>query len=253
MDPAKGVMVMRSVLWRLNQLADAPEPMWESIYCSRKVAYGCGRHGQKVVEGITLFRSLPDHQDVTSSMTIRLSAEAIGIVKADLGLGSRSALQAQGFVQAASEGLLVLAVNFSVHNPSNRGYYLVYDSTDASLYMTPCLPSPLKCSYTLAPVPRRIDGGGGSEPQLVLTAYSYRTRRRALLRRRGLPLPVHSGGVTCQHRPAVGYKGAVLPTSFWLLQGGRDVLVPRQGLLGRSLARPRVLRPAGCYKLRRAV
>jgi len=174
MDPAKGVMVMRSVLWRLNQLADAPGPMWESIYCSRKVAYGCGRHGQKVVEGITLFRSLPDHQDVTSSMTIRLSAEAIGIVKADLGLGSRSALQAQGFVQAASEGLLVLAVNFSVHNPSNRGYYLVYDSTDASLYMTPCLPTRLVCSYTPAPVPRRIDGGG-SEPQLVLLAHPYRS------------------------------------------------------------------------------
>jgi hypothetical protein len=106
MDPAKGVMMMTSVLWRLNQLADAPGPTWESIYCSRKVACGCGRHGHKVVQGITLFRRLPYHQDVTCSMTIRLSAEAIGIVKAGLGLGSRSALQGQGFVKAASEGLL---------------------------------------------------------------------------------------------------------------------------------------------------
>ena len=38
MDPAKGVMVMSAVLWRLNQLADAPGPTWENIYCSRKVA-----------------------------------------------------------------------------------------------------------------------------------------------------------------------------------------------------------------------
>ena len=103
-----------------------------------------------------------------------MSAEAIGIVKAGLGLGSRSALQGQGFVKAASEGLLVLAVRFSVDDPSARGYYLVYDSTDASLYMTPCLPSRLVCSYTSAPVPRRIDGGG-SEPQLVLMAHPYRS------------------------------------------------------------------------------
>ncbi|RLN40374.1 hypothetical protein C2845_PM01G24390 [Panicum miliaceum] len=166
MDPAKGVMVMRVILWRLNQLANEPGPMWESIYCSRKVAYGCWKLSQKVVEGLMLFRSRADHQDLTSSMTIRLSAEAIR--------SSRSALEAEGFVKIASEGLLVLVVNFGVYDPRHLGYYLVYDSTDTSLYMTSRLPSRLKCSYTSAPVPRRIDGGG-SEPQLVLMVHSYRS------------------------------------------------------------------------------
>ncbi|RLN19156.1 hypothetical protein C2845_PM02G44690 [Panicum miliaceum] len=49
MDPAKASMAIGVILYRLNHIADdAPEPMWKSIHCSRMVAYGCGRHGQKL-------------------------------------------------------------------------------------------------------------------------------------------------------------------------------------------------------------
>ncbi|RLN40807.1 hypothetical protein C2845_PM01G23320 [Panicum miliaceum] len=149
--------------------------MWNALRSlKKKVAYGCGRHGQKLVDGLTLYVRRPDHPtDLTSAMTIRLGDEAVRSIKADLGLSPRSAIQAQGFVKIASEGILVLNVIFGEDDPSDRGYYLVYDSTDVSLYMTPCLPSrSLEVSYTSAPVLRLI--GGGGDPQLVLMAHRSR-------------------------------------------------------------------------------
>ena len=101
------------------------------------MACGCGRDGQKLVEGVTLYVRRPDHPtDLTSTMTIRLGDEAVRSIKADLGLDPRCAIKAQGFVKIASEGLLVLIVYFGVHDPRDRGYYLVYDSTDAALALT---------------------------------------------------------------------------------------------------------------------
>jgi hypothetical protein len=100
-----------------------------------------------------------------------LGDEAVRSIKADLGLGlgPLSVIKAQGFVKIASEGLLVLTVNFGDDDPSDRGYYL-YDFTDASLYMTHRLPSRLEASYTSSPVLRCINGG---DPQLVLMAHMY--------------------------------------------------------------------------------
>ncbi|CAN6314865.1 unnamed protein product [Urochloa humidicola] len=247
MDPAKAFMVMEVLLKHPDKLAaGAPGPMWESIYCSRKVAYGCGKHGRKVVEGLTLYVRRPDHPDVTCSMTIRLSDEALRSIKAELG-ASRSSVEARGFVKIATQGLLVLHVIFRVHALSHREYYLIYDSTDASLYMVPCLTGN-ELVATSAPVPRRV----GRDPQLVLMGHGALDLAQA---RPGSPLPVHSGGdvVVWHHRP-VGQKGAALLASSWLVQGRRDVLVRRQGLLGRSLAQPRVLRPARWHgELSRAV
>ncbi|CAN6297617.1 unnamed protein product [Urochloa humidicola] len=167
MDPAKAFMVMEVLLKHPDKLADgAPGPMWESIYCSRKVAYGCGKHGRKLVEGLTLYLHRPDHPDLTCSMTIRLSDVALRSIKAELDAPC-SSVEARGFVQIADQGLLVVHVTFRVHAISHREYYLVYDSTDASLYMIPCQPTDDDLVVTSTPVPRRV----GRDPQLVLMAH----------------------------------------------------------------------------------
>ncbi|CAN6297439.1 unnamed protein product [Urochloa humidicola] len=166
MDPAKDFMVTEVLLKHPNKLADgAPGPMWESIYCSRAVAYGCGKHGRKLVEGLTLYVRRPDHPDLTCSMTIRLSDEALRRIKAELGAPC-SSVEAWGFVQIAAQGLLVLHVIFRVHAISHREYYLIYDSTDASLYMVPCL-TDNELVVKSTPVPRRV----GRDPQLVVMAH----------------------------------------------------------------------------------
>ncbi|CAL4936501.1 unnamed protein product [Urochloa decumbens] len=176
MDPPKAFMVMEILLKDPDRLADAdgaPGPTWERIYCSRKVAYGCGKHGRKLVEGLTLYVRRRDHPNLTSSMTIRLSDEAVRSVKAELG-ASRSRVESLGFVKIANQGLLVLHVTFRVHALSRCEYYLVYDSTDASLYMIPCLPTDdeLVASFTSTPVPRRV-GDGGQDPQLQLVLMAH--------------------------------------------------------------------------------
>ena len=139
------------------------------------MACRCGRDGQKLVEGVTLYVRRPDHPtDLTSTMTIRLGDEAVRSIKADLGLDPRCAIKAQGFVKIASEGLLIFLVDFRSNEPSDIGYYLARLRLHRRVALHDPLPAesaPRGLLHVGArrPVLRRIDGG--SDPQLVLTAH----------------------------------------------------------------------------------
>jgi hypothetical protein len=67
-------------------------------------------------------------------------------------------------VATEQEQLLVMFVAFSYPQSSRRMYYLVYDATDASLYMIPFIPDHIVCTYTTTPVPR-FTGGRDHEPR----------------------------------------------------------------------------------------
>ncbi|XP_062209049.1 uncharacterized protein LOC133910802 [Phragmites australis] len=76
-----------------------------------------------------------------------------------------------GSIQIASRQLLVLLVIFRCRLHSERAYYLVYDSIDASLYMIPYIPDDLEAIYTLTPVPVHTDDGG--DHKLTLMARKF--------------------------------------------------------------------------------
>ncbi|GJN19739.1 hypothetical protein PR202_gb07045 [Eleusine coracana subsp. coracana] len=138
----------------LDELVGTPGPEWESIYCASKKAYGCGEHGRNLVEGLELYVRRLELPDLTSSLSIRLSDEALRSIQAEFGV-SRGRVEAEGAVQIVSEQFLVLLVMFSLYDRSKLLYYLVFDSTNASLCMVPKLPSGLATSYTLKAVPVR--------------------------------------------------------------------------------------------------
>lgn len=60
----------------LHELVRTPGPEWGSIYCSSKTAYGCGEHGQKLVDGLTLYAQLLDLPNLNTVLIMRLSDEA---------------------------------------------------------------------------------------------------------------------------------------------------------------------------------
>lgn len=111
-------------------------------------------------------------------------------------------------------------------------------TTDASLYMIPNIPSSLEATCTMMPVPARSASGRGLE--LALTARKFWRPGPE----RYVCLYLHDAGdeeEPCdrRHRP-VGGKAAPLPEASSGLYGGCDLLVRRQGLLGRSLTRRRL-------------
>ncbi|XP_062212784.1 uncharacterized protein LOC133913609 [Phragmites australis] len=60
---------------------------------------------------------------------------------------------------------------FRPRRHSQRFYYLVYDSTDASLYMISTIPDHLVACYTVTPLPGRT--AEGRDPELVLIARKF--------------------------------------------------------------------------------
>ncbi|TVU44632.1 hypothetical protein EJB05_04078, partial [Eragrostis curvula] len=130
-------MVLDSMV-DLDDLVGPPPPEWESIYFSTKKAYGCGEHGQKLVEGLALYVQV-HHRDSghASSLCICLSDEAFQSIRAELLGCTQGRVTARGFISnAMHRQLLVLIVTFrSDSSTSMRHYCLVFDSTDASLCM----------------------------------------------------------------------------------------------------------------------
>ncbi|RCV40487.1 hypothetical protein SETIT_9G058000v2 [Setaria italica] len=128
----------------------APGKDWPSIQISRKKAHGCGNHGHKLLEGLTLYLHSDFATDLGSFLSIGLSDEARRSIEAKLG----AAPGATSWHACSS--------------PSDRAYSLVYDSTDASLNMIPSIPRGLIPSFTAAPVFRST--GVARDHELVLLA-----------------------------------------------------------------------------------
>ncbi|TVU44631.1 hypothetical protein EJB05_04077, partial [Eragrostis curvula] len=144
-----------------------PEVEWATINCATKKAYGCGKHGQILLEGITLYASLADFPDLTSALSITVSNEAVRSIEAEVG-SPDGTLEVKGSILTVTGHLLILIVGFVGLENGDRVYYLVYDSADASLYMVPYLPDHLKARYTTTPV--AVDTGDSGGHELVLMA-----------------------------------------------------------------------------------
>ncbi|CAN6297485.1 unnamed protein product [Urochloa humidicola] len=151
-------------------LTQAPGREWSAVECRSKQAYGCGIHGQGMVEGLSLHVRLVHYPDyLTTSLSISLSDEAIQSIQAELGVPG--GLEIEGRIQSAHRRVLVILVAFLRQHYSKRVYYLVYDSADASLYMIPCIPDYLDALYTLVPIPlRAADDGGRGHHELAMLA-----------------------------------------------------------------------------------
>ncbi|CAL4944165.1 unnamed protein product [Urochloa decumbens] len=153
----------------VERLSDELPHAWGTIRCRTRKSYGCGQHGQKLVEGLTLhLRIIDDHPNLTYSMYIRLSDEALRAIQSELGHGDKPLVQAvgggremyaRGLVFHADESLVALSLVFRLRE-DERAYHLVYDAAVQSLSMAADLP-PDVSSVTGPPIPvRRLDGGG---------------------------------------------------------------------------------------------
>jgi hypothetical protein len=171
MEPSFMVMTYRLVVHGLpnpgmeeDWPSVTPGEDWSSVYCASKNAYDCGKQGQKLVEGLSLYvRS--DHPYLNSEMSICLSGEAVRCAVAEL--GCQGVLEVDATIVIAHQQILVVSLGFLDPLRSSIFYYLVYDSTDASLYMMPSLPDKLETMYTGTPVPVRAAGFCGHKLALL--------------------------------------------------------------------------------------
>jgi hypothetical protein len=170
MEPSFMVMTYRLVVHGLPNpgMEDWPSVTpgkdWSSVYCASKNAYDCGRQGQKLVEGLSLYvRS--DHPYLNSELSICLSGEAVRCAEAEL--GCQGVLEVDANIMIAHQQILVVLLGFIYRLRRENVYFLVYDSTDASLYMMPYLPDTLEAMYTATPVPVRAAGFCGHKLALL--------------------------------------------------------------------------------------
>ncbi|WVZ60892.1 hypothetical protein U9M48_010852 [Paspalum notatum var. saurae] len=146
-----------------------PGEEWACVKCARKKAYGCGKRGQRLVDGITLYVCRADHpEDLAAYVSIGLSDDAVRIMEGELGV-RRGLMESHGSLQISHQQFLVMILEFDPHAHPKRLYYIIYDSTDASLYMIPFIPEDLVSTRTLQAIPERSADGVGLK-QLVLTA-----------------------------------------------------------------------------------
>ncbi|KAK3146307.1 hypothetical protein QOZ80_3BG0264390 [Eleusine coracana subsp. coracana] len=157
------------------ELTGEPGPGWTLIKCIRRKAYGCGEHGQEIVEGLKLYMHPGDRPVLTSSMAIRMSDEALRSIDLELELGRprkdrwpRREIDGGGIVQIAEQNLIVLTLVFHRLYRRDLVYHLVYDAIDASLSLFKYLPDGHEVAYGLKPVPLRASDG--RDYSLILNA-----------------------------------------------------------------------------------
>lgn len=150
------------------------EQEWAVVECAKRTAYGCGEHGQEVLDGLTLYVRLVEPRSVTSAIYIDASDDALRSIRVQFRdtlpwapqIPTDGKLGAQGTVMTADSNHMVIVINFQLECFDDLIYYLLYDAFDSSLTMVPCPPEPRLCktngSVTPLAVPRdRSDGAGG--------------------------------------------------------------------------------------------
>ncbi|OEL19484.1 hypothetical protein BAE44_0019499 [Dichanthelium oligosanthes] len=146
----------------MGGLTDKPGRGWTKIEIASKKAYGCGEHGQELLEGLTLYGRLSDVPVLNSSLAIRMSHKACWTFDAELELGNhrrglrRNQMKASGVVQMADDPDLTVIVLVLFRDLRRRlDYYLVYDHISASLSMIKYLPEIYEDVSTMKPVSKR--------------------------------------------------------------------------------------------------
>ncbi|WVZ60776.1 hypothetical protein U9M48_010756 [Paspalum notatum var. saurae] len=183
------------VLERYLDLGTPPlrlQEEWAIVHCDTRNAYGCGEHGHKLLQGLTVYARLvdDDDDDITSSLYIQANDDALRAIKAESGCECDCDLkgphivtdeshqfEASAFVQKTDERFifLLLTLGLTSHclaGHREREYYLIYDSVDASLLMIPRLPKESEChvDFTVSPLHVPLVGGGGGYEFLLLTS-----------------------------------------------------------------------------------
>nr|TKV91569.1 hypothetical protein SEVIR_9G105300v2 [Setaria viridis] len=152
-------------------------------------------HGQKLVEGLTLLLRFidDDHPNLTASLCIRISDQALRIIQAGFGQGDKPLVQigggremhARGLVHQADESLIALTLVFRL-SEDERVYHLVHDAAGESLSMAADPPDDRASPVTGLPVPvrrrddgvdllkkRRFQGEGGKGFLFAHVAFSF--------------------------------------------------------------------------------
>ncbi|KAL6636977.1 hypothetical protein ACP70R_024549 [Stipagrostis hirtigluma subsp. patula] len=163
------------------------EQEWSAIRCASKKAYGCGEHGQQLVEGLTLLARVGS-PDPVASLRIRVEDQALKIIRAEFNAGDEPLVSiavggifAKAAIWQAGDSFIVLSMEFQFGVYGERVYYLVYDAVARSLAMIPPLPKHRVSYRAMTPVPVR---GGGNDYQLVHLASLMRREQEVP----GIPL-----------------------------------------------------------------
>lgn len=193
----------------VSQLSGEPGARWTEVVCDSKKAYGCGENIQEAVKGLKLYVRLGDDPLITSSLTIRMTDDALRRFDSELELGFRPLdpgfrqpeTTAEGCIlMDAEEDLMIIMLNLHRQFYGNLVYQLVYDYRHASLSMI----KPVQAQAGLNPVPKRTSDG---DYELFLMASESREC--------GLPsaLDINPAPLLCVFSPA--RAGANPAASAW--------------------------------------
>jgi hypothetical protein len=172
--PSRPFLVMGDILYDIK-LVDLPS-CWAKVKCLKKEAYGCGEHGDLIVEGLDLYvRGGPDddqdfHPCMCIGASLRVRSCIGGQIDQDMAEIYGRHIRISGGVYTVAGHVMVLRISFIARHDSSyfRSYYLVYDSAAAALSLLPHdVPG---YQITCTPFPVKHPGGKYS---LVLTAEKF--------------------------------------------------------------------------------
>ncbi|XP_072146969.1 uncharacterized protein [Setaria viridis] len=83
------IVLLSDVVDTSQQLTGDPGQGWTKVECASKKAYGCGDHGQELVDGLTLYVRHGDAPVLTSSPAIRVADAALRRFDSELELSCR--------------------------------------------------------------------------------------------------------------------------------------------------------------------
>ncbi|TVU44560.1 hypothetical protein EJB05_04005, partial [Eragrostis curvula] len=184
------VLVLNSFV-DMDELTGAPDGEgWTRLKCASKTAYGCGEHGQELVEGLALYARFGDDPVlITSSMAIRMSDAALRRVEEATGVPVNhrvrcGKLEAWGAIEVADQHRIVIGVFFrrDYGRRDSLAYRLLYDKTVMSLSMIQYLPDDVKafCGIVAVVDPSECAAAKGVvNYELLILARSQKSRPRA--------------------------------------------------------------------------
>ncbi|KAL6843614.1 hypothetical protein ACP4OV_026676 [Aristida adscensionis] len=137
----------------------AREEEWAALGCASRTAYGCGEHGQRMLEGLTLLARVGHPSPVVASLRILLDDDALKFISES----GRSSAAAH-----ADDNFIVFLMELGPFEVGDRFFFLVYDV----LAKTPAMiPAPPRHSVRYrAKRTVLVPGGGGGDYELVLVA-----------------------------------------------------------------------------------
>ncbi|KAL6843615.1 hypothetical protein ACP4OV_026677 [Aristida adscensionis] len=196
----------------------AREEWWAALGCASRTAYGCGEHGQRMLEGLTLLARVSHPSPVVASLRILLDDDALKIISES----GRSSAAAH-----ADDNFIVFLMELGPFEVGDRFFFLVYDVVAKTLAMIPAPPRHsvrYRAKRTVL-----VPGGGGGDYELVLVANLMRmepTTDRVPVYDETLcvwsPAPPPPAAPACSHIAPWRRKGRLLPaghmeipTLFW--------------------------------------